>query len=116
MYSRPAHAPDSPGAPARPARSPCGRHFCDDLARPQLRGIDIGNRVFRNPLLLVARVKDCRTIASAYVVALAVARRRVVDLEEELEQGPVADLLRIKGDLDGFCVRAVIAVGGEVWR
>ena len=46
------------------------------------------------------------------VVALAVPRRRVVDLEEELEQLPIAEFGRIEHDLDRFGVGAVIAVRG----
>src|SRR6266511_5170876 len=44
------------------------------------------------------------------VVPLAVQRRRVVDLEEELEQVPVRDLLGIEGDLDSLGVRSVVPV------
>src|SRR5690606_35072765 len=43
---------------------------------------------------------------------LAVLRRRVVDLEEELQDAPVTDLLRIEDDLDALGVGAVVAVGG----
>ncbi len=45
------------------------------------------------------------------VVALAVLRGRVVDLEEELEQVAVGDPLRVEDDLDRLGVGAVVAVG-----
>ena len=58
-----------------------------------------------------AGVENGGAIARAHVVALPVARRRIVDLEEEFEQRPVAGLGRIENDLDRFGMRAVIAVG-----
>ena len=86
--------------------------FGHDLARPQAGSIDVGNGVFRDSLLLVTGVEDCRSIAGADVVALAVARARVVDLEEDLEKVPIADARRVKDDLQRFGVVAVIAIGG----
>src|SRR3954447_26264347 len=70
-----------------------------DLAGPQARGVDVGNRVLGDPALLIGRVEDPRGVGGADVVALAVLGRRVVDLEEELEDVPVGDLLRVKDDL-----------------
>src|SRR4030095_9376031 len=46
----------------------------------------------------------------ADIVALAILRRRIVDLEEELEDLPEADPFRIEVDLDRFGVVAVITV------
>ena len=71
-------------------------HFGDHLAGPQARSIHVGDRVFGNPLLLVAGIENRRAIAAADVVALAIARARVVDLEEELENLSIADAGRIK--------------------
>jgi hypothetical protein len=76
-------------------------HFGHRLAWPQARGVDVGDRVFRSVLLLVAGVEDRRAIAGADVVTLAIARARVVDLEEELEDLAIADAGRVKDDLDG---------------
>src|SRR5262249_44323872 len=45
------------------------------------------------------------------VVSLTVQRRGIVDLEEELEQVPIGDLLRVEDDLDRLGVAFVIAVG-----
>ena len=49
-------------------------------------------------------VEDRRAVARAAVVALAVQGRRIVDLEEELEQVAVGGLLRVEDDLDRFGV------------
>jgi hypothetical protein len=67
-----------------------------DLAGPQARGLDVGDRVLGDLALLVARVEDLGAVAGADVVALAVLGRRVVDLEEELEDVPVGDALGSK--------------------
>jgi hypothetical protein len=76
------------------------------------RGIDVGDRVLGDPLLLVGGVENRRAVAGADVVALAVLRRRVVHLEEELEQRAEVGLLRVVDDLDGLRVGAVVAIGG----
>src|SRR5665213_2876290 len=57
----------------------------DHIARPKARRVDVGDGVECDPLLLVVRVKDRGAVARADVVALTTARRRVVNLEEELE-------------------------------
>ena len=43
-----------------------------DLAGPQARGLDVGDRVLGDLTLLLARVEDLRAVAGADVVALAV--------------------------------------------
>src|SRR3546814_9365174 len=55
---------------------------------------------------LVTGVQTC-----ALPVALAVLRGGIVDLEEELQDPPVADLLGIEDDLDALGMGAVVAVG-----
>src|SRR5712671_718661 len=60
-----------------------GSHLGDHLARPKPGGIDVGDGVLRDPLLLVAGIEDRRAVAGAAVVALAVARRGIMDLEKE---------------------------------
>src|SRR5258707_165868 len=70
------------------------------LRQPESR--DLPTRVRRGKILL----------ACASVVSLPVGRRRVVDLEEELQQVAEARLTRVEHDLDRFCVRAVVAVRG----
>jgi hypothetical protein len=87
-----------------------GRHLGDNLARPKAGSIDVGNGVFRDPLLLVAGMEDGRPVAGSPVVALAVQRRGVMNLEKELQQLSIADGLRLKGNLNGFRVVAVVAV------
>ena len=69
--------------PARPRCTPC-RARCLEASTSAMvsRG---------HALLLGAGVVDRRAIAHADVVALAVAGRRIVDLEEEFEQLPIAE-------------------------
>src|SRR5579883_44985 len=88
------------------------RHFGHDLARPQAGGIDVGDRVLRNTLLFIVHVEDRGTIACPDVIALAVARCRIMDLEEELEQRAIARDPRIENDLDRLGVGAMVAIGG----
>jgi hypothetical protein len=75
------------------------------------RRIDIGNRILGDPTLLVGSVEDRRSIARPDIVSLAITRARIVDLEEELEDLPIADPSRIKDDLDRFCMSSVIEIG-----
>jgi hypothetical protein len=86
-------------------------HLGHDLAGPQPRGVDVGDRVLGDPALLLARIEDLRAIVRADVVALAVLGRRVVDLEEELEDVSVGDALRVEDDLDCLGVTGMVAVG-----
>src|SRR5215216_1655261 len=81
------------------------------LAGPQTGGVDVGDRVLGDVALLVARVEDLRAVAGAEVVALAILGRRVVDLEEELEDVSVGDALGVENDLDGLGVNGMAAVG-----
>jgi len=55
------------------------------LARPQAGGVDVGDGLFGDPFLGVVLVVDRRAVARADIVALAVRRRRVVDLEEQFQ-------------------------------
>jgi hypothetical protein len=95
------------GLPERPG----GRHFGDHLPRPQAGGVDVGDRVLGGLLLRVAEIEDGRPVAGPDVVALAVQRGRVVDLEEELQQVPVGEPVRVEDDLDRLGVAAVVPVG-----
>src|SRR5438552_1582775 len=87
-----------------------GRNFGDDLARPQSRRLDIRDGVLRRVALRIAGVINAGPIARAPVVALPVERRGVMDLKEELEQLPIAQLVGIENNLDGLGVTAVVAV------
>src|SRR5688572_11741931 len=89
----------------------CRNDFGHNFAGPQARSIDVGDRVFGNPSLLVAGVEDRGSIAGPDVVALAIARTWVVNLEEELEDLSIADAGRIEDDLDCFGVSFMIAIG-----
>src|SRR5918997_271039 len=93
------------GLPEGDGLADLGHH----LAGPQARGVDLGD-----PALLVARVEDLGAVAGADVVALAVLGRRVVDLEEELEDLPVGDALGVEDDLDRLGVTGVVPVGRVV--
>src|SRR5688572_30924355 len=82
----------------------------DDLAWPQPGFVDVGYRVLGDATLFVVRVEDRRSIARPEVVALAIARGRVVQLEEELQDLPVADPGGIEDDLDRFRMGPVVAI------
>src|SRR6266567_1938732 len=86
-------------------------HDCsDNFPGPDPRCIDIGNRIQGNPLLILAGVEDRRPVAGTDVIALAVSRRRVMNLKEELQQLPITDLARIENDFDRFGMRPMPAV------
>ena len=90
---------------------PFGLHLCDDLARPAAGAVDRSDHLLGDLLLRLVDIVDPRAIAGAEVVALAVQRRRVVDLEEELDQLPVTDPGGVEDDLDALGMAAVIAIG-----
>src|SRR3954468_15012613 len=98
------------GLPERDRLADLGHHF----AGPQARGVDVGDRVLGDLALLVARQEDLGAVAGADVVALAVLRRRVVDLEEELEDVSVGDALGVEDDLDRLGVTRMVPVGRVV--
>src|SRR4029077_6045122 len=87
-----------------------GLHLRYHFARPDPRCVHVGDRFFRNPLLLFARVKDGRTVSGSPVSVLAVERARVVNLEEIFEQFPIREFRGIKNDLDGFRVSPMITI------
>ena len=66
------------------------------LAGPQAGRLDVGDRVLGDLALLVARGEDLRAIVGPDVPALAIIGRRVMDLEEELEDVAVGDPLGIE--------------------
>jgi hypothetical protein len=49
-----------------------------DFSGPNSRGIDVGDGVFRSPLLLVVGIEDRGTIAGSAVVCLPIHRRRIM--------------------------------------
>src|SRR6266403_852256 len=85
-------------------------HFGHHSSGPQARRVDIGDGVLGDAPLLIAGREDGRVVADAHVVALAIARRRVMDLEEELQQLAKAAPFRVEDDLDGFGVGSVMAI------
>src|SRR3954453_5615481 len=86
-------------------------HLGHHLAGPQSRRVDVGDRLLRDLALLVARVEDLGAVARADVVALAVLGRRVVDLEEELQDVPIGDALGVEDNLDRLGVPGMVPVG-----
>src|SRR3984957_6568811 len=88
------------------------RNLSDHLAGPQTGSLHVSDRFNRHALLLFAGVVNRRTIAQATVIALAIHRGRVMNLEEKFQNLAVADFRRIENNLDRFRVRSVIAVGG----
>src|SRR6185312_8354279 len=88
------------------------RQLGHHLSRPEPGCVYIRDGVLRDLPLFLAGIEDGRTIARASIVALAVQSRRIVNLEEKFQQLPVADFRGIENDLDGFGMRAVIAIGG----
>jgi hypothetical protein len=89
------------GFPERPRLSYLG----DDLSGPEPRRFDVGDRVLCDAPLSFVEVEDRGAIAHAHVVALTVQRRRIVDLEEELEQVSIRGLLGVEDNLDRLGVR-----------
>src|SRR6185436_15789735 len=84
------------------------------LAGPEAGRLDVGDRVLGDLALLVGRREDLRAVAGADVVPLAVLGRRVVDLEEELENVPIGDALGVEDDLDRLGVTRMVPVGRVV--
>src|SRR3954447_23153466 len=98
------------GLPERDGLADLGHH----LAGPQARGVDVGDRALGDLALFIARIEDLGAVAGADVVALAVLGRRVVDLEEELEDVPVGDALGVEDDLDRLGVTGMVSIGRVV--
>src|SRR5437868_451482 len=92
-------------------KSTGGRNFSHHFAGPNPRRVDISDGVTCNSFLFVACVEDGRTIAGSPVVPLPIQCGRVVNLEEELQQRPVTELLRIEDDFNCLGLSAVITVG-----
>jgi hypothetical protein len=65
-----------------------------NLSRPQARGVDIGDGVLGDALLVGAGVVDRRSVTQTAIVALTVQRRRVMNLEEEFQELPISDARR----------------------
>src|SRR5580698_10315004 len=89
----------------------CWDDLGDDATGPEPRSVDIGDRVLGDLALLVVKIEDRRAVTRPDIATLTIPRRRVVYLEEQLEQLPVGDLRRIKDDLDRLGVAAMVTVG-----
>src|SRR3954454_14601462 len=86
------------------------RDFSHHFTGPNPRRLDISDGVICNSFLFVASVEDGGTIAGSPVVALAIQCGRVMNLEEELQQRPVTELVRIEDDLNCLGMGAAISV------
>src|SRR6516162_5704684 len=75
-----------------------------------MRSFDVCDRVLGDLPLLIRRIEDCRAVARAQIVALTIESGRIMNLEEELQERPVAGLCGIKNDLDRFGMAFVIAI------
>src|SRR6185437_807077 len=82
----------------------------DYLPRPFAGCFNVPDGAGRHALLLLIGVEDSRPVTFASVVSLAVKSRRIVNLEEELKQFPVAQDRRIKDDFNRFSMGAMISV------
>src|SRR5271156_322992 len=82
------------------------------FSRPNARGIDVSDCVFCDTFLLVGGIEDRRAIAGSAVVSLPIECGWIVNLKEELQQLAVAQLLRVKDDLDRLGMASMIAIGG----
>src|SRR4029078_13636475 len=60
------------------------------------------------------RVEDLRAVAGADVVALAVLGRRVVDLEEDLQDVSIGDALGVEANLARLGVPGMVPLGRVV--
>src|SRR5690606_3064044 len=87
-------------------------HLCDDFSWPQAGSIDLRDQLLGDPLLLFARIEDRGAIARPDIIALPVERRRVVNLEEVLQQIAIGQARGIENDLDRLSVSLVITVCG----
>src|SRR5215510_3671732 len=87
-----------------------GRDLGYDLSRPKTGGIDVGDRILSDALLFLARVEDRRAIACPDVIALAVSRGWIVNLEKEFQQPAVAYLRGVEDNFDRFGMCAVVAI------
>src|ERR671916_1251839 len=86
------------------------RDLGHDLPRPKTGGIDVGDRILSDALLVLARVEDRRAIACPDVIALAVPGGWIVNLEKEFQQPAVAYLRGVEDDFDRFGMCAVVAI------
>src|SRR5581483_797379 len=77
-----------------------GSDLGDHLAGPQAGCVDVGDGVLGDLLLRIVAIEDGRAVTGADVVALAVPGGGVVDLEEKLQDLPIADPAGIERDLD----------------
>jgi len=79
-----------------------GGHLGDDRTRPDPFGVQLGDQVAGDLLLLRRVVEDHRAVLRPHVVALAIQGGRIVNAEEHLQNLAVADLARVEAHLHHF--------------
>ena len=89
-----------------------GLHSSDHLARPQARGVDVGNRLQSDLPMLGRLAVDAGTVVAPAIVTLPVGRAGIVDQEEELQQRAPTGACRTEHHFERLAMRAVIAMGG----
>src|SRR5262245_63278919 len=77
---------------------------------PQTRRVDIGDGVLGNSPLLVAGREDGGAVARPQVVALVIAGRWIVNLEEEVQQLAKDVPVGMDDDLGGLRVGYVVVI------
>src|SRR5918993_265637 len=94
------------GLPELAHRGDC-RHRA---TRPQTRGVDIVDCPQSLLALRLGDVKDLRAVRSSDIVALAIQRGWIVNLEEDLQNVTIADTCRVELDLYGLGVRSMVSI------
>src|SRR5271156_3361123 len=74
-------------------------YFRKDLSGPQSGRVNVSNGVACSEPLLIAGVEDGRADTPTLSIALTVLRRRIVNLEEELQEIPVRSGIDVVNDL-----------------
>src|SRR5580704_14706725 len=88
----------------------CGLYFGYDFSRPESRSINVRNGFLRNAFLFLGCIENGRAIAGSDVISLTILSGRIVNLEKECQQLPIAQLLWIEDYFDRFGVALVIAI------
>src|SRR5918994_4033537 len=87
-----------------------GRELRYHAVWPQAGGVGIVDNPECLVMLRLGDIENLRAVRSPDIVALAIQRGRIVNLEEELQKVAIADAFRVELDLDGLGVRSMIAI------
>src|SRR5918997_2302957 len=92
-----------------------GRDLRHNAAWPQAGGIDIVDCPQCLVTLRLGDVENLRAVRSSDIVALAIQRGWIVNLEEDLQNVTIADTCRVELDLYGLGVRSMVSIR-RVWH